>query len=106
MDANELSDFIQFGVYTKCGVPSSIRFDRIDVSDIMDEEYLGIARVCKDWGGMLKDTEHATLVGHFMEWVEHCEDGYPSIEHSQELLGELVDQKRVCGVMLLLAYLH
>ncbi|KZV88308.1 hypothetical protein EXIGLDRAFT_619572 [Exidia glandulosa HHB12029] len=44
-------------------------FDRIEVSNIVDVEYVGVASVLQDWGPLLnKDNEHAALVGTFMNW--------------------------------------
>ncbi|THV03786.1 hypothetical protein K435DRAFT_962274 [Dendrothele bispora CBS 962.96] len=53
------------------GVPRSITFDRIEVSNIVDVEYVGLKKVLEAWGPMLKDkreNKHAALVGLFMNW--------------------------------------
>ena len=67
--AEELSGNIRGGVYSSIGIPPTIRFDRIDISNMGDAEYLGVPRAITDWGPFLKDTEHATLLGHFVNWA-------------------------------------
>ena len=72
-DAGELSKTMQSGALSPYGVPATTRFDRIDVSNIIDIEYMGILRVLSDWGPLLSsDTnKHASLVGYSMNWAAH-----------------------------------
>jgi len=67
-DASVLSREIQSGALAQHGVPSTRRFDRIEVSNILDAEYVGIPKVLSDWGPLLSENEHATIVGYFMNW--------------------------------------
>ena len=72
-DAGELSKMMRSGALSPYGVPATTRFDRIDVSNIIDIEYMGILRVLSDWGPLLSsDTnKHASLVGYSMNWAAH-----------------------------------
>jgi hypothetical protein len=44
-NARDLSKRLQSGAHINQGVPNGIRFDRIDVSNIIDTEYVGIPNV-------------------------------------------------------------
>ncbi|CCL98318.1 uncharacterized protein FIBRA_00312 [Fibroporia radiculosa] len=69
MDASKLALELKSGRLETHGIPANFRFDRIDVSNLMDTHYLGVRPVIQSWGPLLKKTEHATLVGHFINWV-------------------------------------
>ena len=80
-DAVELSSAIRNGdLASQLGIPPSIRFDRIDASNIMDENYmLGIARVIDTWGGFLKESnKESAMIGHFMNWSAKDADAEPN----------------------------
>ncbi|KIP04172.1 hypothetical protein PHLGIDRAFT_93808 [Phlebiopsis gigantea 11061_1 CR5-6] len=79
-DAVELSSSIKKGDLTsQFGIPSSIRFDRIDVSNIVDEHYkIGIAGVIDAWGDFLKPDKEATIIGHFTNWSGKDVDAEPN----------------------------
>ena len=57
------------------GIPSTVRFDRIDVSNIMDPNYAGIQGVMNTWGPLLAKTDNAALTGYFMNWVAFAHKG-------------------------------
>ncbi|OJA14610.1 hypothetical protein AZE42_07966 [Rhizopogon vesiculosus] len=67
-EAIHLSSVIREGVLSPLGIPASIRFDRIEVSNILDINYVGIEDVLTHWGPLLKDSRTAALVGYFMNW--------------------------------------
>ncbi|KDQ11254.1 hypothetical protein BOTBODRAFT_463500 [Botryobasidium botryosum FD-172 SS1] len=67
-DASVLSEEIRSGALAPSGVSPTRRFDRIEVSNILDAEYVGIPQVLSDWGPLLSESEHATLVGYCMNW--------------------------------------
>jgi len=50
-------------------LPSSIKFDRIDVSNILDANYVGLRDVLTLWGPLLKESRSAAIVGYFMNWT-------------------------------------
>ncbi|KAK0482797.1 hypothetical protein IW261DRAFT_1469714 [Armillaria novae-zelandiae] len=56
--------------------PSSPQtFDRIEVSNIVDKNYVGMS-LLSDWGPFLnKDNPHAAVVGHFMNWTTWKKSG-------------------------------
>lgn len=72
-EACALAQGIIRGEFAKFGVPSTIRFGRIDVSNIMDPNYVGLRSVMDAWGPLLAKTTNATLTGYFMNWVAFAE---------------------------------
>ncbi|SJL17864.1 uncharacterized protein ARMOST_21428 [Armillaria ostoyae] len=51
------------------------RFDRIEVSNIVDKNYVGMS-VLSDWGPFLnKGNPHAAVIGHFMNWTTWKKSG-------------------------------
>ncbi|KAG2123462.1 hypothetical protein DEU56DRAFT_48468 [Suillus clintonianus] len=68
-DASNLSRLIREDDFSSFGIPSSVRFDRIDVSNILDVNYLGIRDVLTHWGPLLKKSRTAAIVGYFMNWA-------------------------------------
>ena len=74
-EACALAQHISQGELAELGVPSTTRFDRIDVSNIMDPNYVGIRGVMNSWGPLLVKTDHAALTGYFMNWVADAEKG-------------------------------
>jgi hypothetical protein len=79
LDARELSRNIRQGALAEHGVPSTIRFDRIDTSNILDVEYVGISGVLDNWGPLLEQSKHAKIVGYFMNWALRQEGGSPKL---------------------------
>ena len=74
-EACALAQGIAQGRFAEYGVPSTSRFDRIDVSNIMDQNYVGIRGVMDAWGPLLAKTDNAALTGYFMNWVAFAEKG-------------------------------
>lgn len=91
-DAGELSKTMQSGALSPYGLPETTRFDRIDVSNIIDIEYMGILRVLSDWGPLLNSdaNKHASLIGYSMNWAAHQQGAKAEqdddIERSIEIL--------------------
>jgi hypothetical protein len=52
-----------------------VRFDRIQVSNILDANYVGIEGVLSDWAPILKNSHTAVIVGYFMNWIAMQKDG-------------------------------
>ncbi|KAK0452836.1 uncharacterized protein EV420DRAFT_1558595 [Desarmillaria tabescens] len=53
------------------------RFDRIEVSNIVDKNYVGMS-VLTDWGPLLNEANpHAAIIGHFMNWPVWKESAKP-----------------------------
>ena len=62
----------------------SVKYDRIEVSNITDKEYVGITRVLSDWGTLLDPTnQHAAIIGLFMNWVRHKPESMPSTAYPE-----------------------
>lgn len=94
MDATNLSDYIKCNGLVDFGIPSTIRFDRIDVSNVVDAEYLGVSRVVGTWGGFLKRREDATMVGYFMNWPA-VQTGAEPAYCPRDIVEKLVAEGRV-----------
>ena len=82
------------------GYPPDTTFDRIDVSNLLDgAERIRIPSILTDWGPMLKENKHATLLGYFDEWQHHKKNASgptSSDETSSELISMLIKDGRVC----------
>lgn len=96
-DALDFAKAIRHGELSLCGVPSSIRFDRIDVSNVIDYNYLGISPVLEAWAEFLKHTDDATIVGHLMNWpkVQPGAEGSTDPDKMEEILGRVIKNERV-----------
>jgi hypothetical protein len=95
MDASALSTSIRDGGLSSL-IPSSMRFDRVDVSNILDTEYVGIPGVLGNWGPLLKPASDAAIVGHFMNWVPK-QPGSSASNSAQEVLGPLTNKMTDLG---------
>ena len=62
------------------------KFDRIEVSNIFDPNYLGVAKVVEAWGPLLNETEWAVLLGGCQNWPMARRDG-----RAAELRGATLD---------------
>ncbi|GJE94087.1 DUF4470 domain-containing protein [Phanerochaete sordida] len=70
LDALELAKSMWRNDLADIGIPAKIRFDRIDVSNLFDEDYLGVARVLDAWGGFIRrGTGGGVIVGHMINWI-------------------------------------
>jgi hypothetical protein len=78
MDACDLSRIIRADKLSGSGLSKSIRFDRVEVSNILDTEYVGTRDVLVHWGPLLADTNTAAIVGYFMNWTRIQRDGSPA----------------------------
>jgi hypothetical protein len=66
---------IQDGQLSAMGLNQRSRFDRIDVSNILDPNYVGLKATLADWAPILSRQKHAALVGYFMNWFLVQKDG-------------------------------
>jgi hypothetical protein len=73
-DARLLPKGIREGVISAGGIPSSIRFDRIEVSNIFDANYVGINDVLLNWSPLMAEGNASVIVGYFMNWFAIQED--------------------------------
>ncbi|KAF9239784.1 hypothetical protein BU15DRAFT_46298 [Melanogaster broomeanus] len=74
-DASALAEAIVQGTFSAYGIPPTVRFDRIDVSNIMDLNYVGMRLVLNLWGPLLTKSDNAALTGYFMNWMAYAEKG-------------------------------
>ncbi|OJA20467.1 hypothetical protein AZE42_04908 [Rhizopogon vesiculosus] len=100
-EASHLSSIIRKDVLSPFGIPASVRFDRIDVSNILDVNYAGIGNVLTHWGPLLKASPTAALVGYFMNWMFFQPDFDAqfagSIEHDK-LIDAFIKKGRFPGI--------
>ncbi|EKM51315.1 uncharacterized protein PHACADRAFT_213165 [Phanerochaete carnosa HHB-10118-sp] len=95
MDAIALATSIRRGDLMRIGIPEEMRFDRIDASNLVDQDYLGIPSILDAWGGFLKRRDDATIVGHFMNWPVREPGAWPSAENMKGLVGKLVNDGKI-----------
>jgi len=74
-EACQLSKGIRQNILAGCGIPASIRFDRIAVSNILDANYVGLRDVLTHWAPLLAESRTSAIVGYFMNWITRQEDG-------------------------------
>jgi hypothetical protein len=74
-DARLLPKYIRKGLISGYGIPPSIRFDRIEVSNILDANYVGINNVLLNWSPLMAERNTSVIVGYFMNWFTIQEDG-------------------------------
>ena len=75
VEACALSKHIEENVFTGMGIASNTRFDRIEVSNILDVNYVGTRQVLTAWSPFLRQNKHAVIVGYFMNWFMVQKDG-------------------------------
>lgn len=70
-DARELSRTIRMGRF-HTELPM---FDRIELSNIVDDNYVGFERCITDWSSLLnRSNPYSTIIAHSMNWIfEHPE---------------------------------
>ena len=91
LDARELPQLIQSGTFAPTGLESTARFDRIEVSNILDPNYVGLKATLRAWAPLLSRQRYATVVGYFMNWFVLQKDGRIA-GASQQMLREAVKQ--------------
>ena len=70
-----LSESIRQNDLIGYGIPATIGFDRIAVSNILDANYVGLRDVLTHWAPLLAKSSTAVIVGYFMNWIARQEDG-------------------------------
>ena len=99
-DAGSLSQSVRQNKLAEHGIPASINFDRIVVSNILDVNYVGLRGVLSHWAPLLAKSSNAAIVGYFMNWVARQEDG--RVEGAGDSVGEnltrrMMDKIKVRG---------
>ncbi|GJE88932.1 zf-MYND and DUF4470 domain-containing protein [Phanerochaete sordida] len=74
---------------------AALRFDRIDVSNLGDADYLGVPRVLDAWAPFLKRERGAALLGHFVNWVAREPRAEPGPEETRRIMQELVSSGKI-----------
>jgi len=77
------------------GTPT--KFDRIDVSNTVDDTYVGFEQTLKDWGPLLNGRNpSSTLLSYSMNWVWSEPDGKPDEDRDaiRSMTEQLIREKR------------
>ncbi|KAJ2924329.1 hypothetical protein H1R20_g12757, partial [Candolleomyces eurysporus] len=88
-EACGLANTIKSGRLTEIGLPPTMQFDRIEVSNILDSQYVGMEAVLVTWGPLLSDNRSATIVGYFLNWHISEKDGRPKT-CSEEVIDDCI----------------
>jgi hypothetical protein len=91
LNARDLPQLIQSGTFAPTGLDSTARFDRIEVSNILDPNYLGLKATLGSWAPLLSQQKYAAVVGYFMNWFVVQKDGRVAGAR-QQVLHEAVKQ--------------
>lgn len=94
-DCMDLFKDLTSGELVKLSLPPSQRFDRIEVSNIVDDSYVGFEDVLKTWGTLLNSQNpHSTLLSYSMNWkgIQHI---HPDELNRRGLLKPLLNDLRV-----------
>ncbi|KAH8101977.1 hypothetical protein BXZ70DRAFT_987516 [Cristinia sonorae] len=95
---SELATRISTGYLYKCGISRSILFDRIDLSNIVECECVGISKALTDWEPYLAACKDATLLAHFRSWFSKQKGGHLSSvgeDTCSEILSNMLRDNRV-----------
>lgn len=107
--ASDLSHDIRDGLLLKQGIPPSIRFDRIEVSNILDDNYIGVRDVLTNWAPLLSESKSAAIVGYFMNWTGLQKDGNATNLQDSKIVKALVrawTNKMKVGCLVMMADEH
>ena len=96
-DSHVIADYLKGGIFSKIGLTENTVFDRIDMSNLADNEKTGgIAGVLKDWAPFVnKKNRNATLFGHSTGWVTQQRKGQPGPTEMQALTLQLLSKGKV-----------
>jgi hypothetical protein len=103
LDAYDLGRKFRDGSLSADGIPSSIRFDRIEVSNIIDVNYVGLNNVLTSWSPLLCNNRTAAILGYFMNWFMIKGDGRVSGAGGSvntKLMGSLMDKIKQVNLLL------
>lgn len=78
LEACALSKGIQGGHLESVGLPPTVRFDRIDLSNLFDSSYIGLHAALTSWAPLLSESNNAVVVGYFMSWFINERNGRAS----------------------------
>ncbi|KAF8636838.1 hypothetical protein AX17_003230 [Amanita inopinata Kibby_2008] len=100
LDACILSEMIKGNELSELINLPSTRFDRIEVSNIFDANYVGLRRVLMCWAPLLRQSSAAAIVGYFMNWAMQHREGRAhnaDRETYSKVLQRLLEEGRVPG---------
>ncbi|RXW22376.1 hypothetical protein EST38_g3502 [Candolleomyces aberdarensis] len=89
-EACGLAQAIKSGRLTELDLPPTVRFNRIEVSNILDAQYVGMDAVLTTWGPLLSDNPFATIVGYFLNWPLLEKDGDPTTCEDEDVIDQCI----------------
>ncbi|KIM26482.1 hypothetical protein M408DRAFT_25436 [Serendipita vermifera MAFF 305830] len=104
IDSRELASVIKWSSLQPRLPPANSRidlpykFDRIDVSNTTDDEYVGFERTILDWGTLLKtENIHSTLLTYSMNWMWTEPNSLPESNDAAlvKIAMQLMEEKRL-----------
>ncbi|KAF8891944.1 hypothetical protein CPB84DRAFT_1368633 [Gymnopilus junonius] len=96
VDARQLAKNLGDGIYESQGLTKDTVFDRIDVSNIIDTEYVGIPNVLADWAPFLnKNNKCAAILGYSMNWVPKQYNSEPGNAARVSITPKLINMGRI-----------
>lgn len=99
-DARDLAKNLSAGLYESLGLPKDTAFDRIDVSNIVDPEYVGIPNILADWAPFLnKNNRCSAILGYSMNWVPKQHDSQPGEAAMKTITLKLIEMGKVSTVV-------
>ncbi|KAF8891945.1 hypothetical protein CPB84DRAFT_1783894 [Gymnopilus junonius] len=97
-DVRDLSKNLTTGLYESIGLPKDTVFDRIDVSDMIDAEFVGIPNILEDWAPFLnKANQYSAILGHSTSWVPKQHNSQPGDADIKLLTPLLIKMDRIGG---------
>lgn len=74
LEPETLSQCIRSNMFQRMGLTSAMRFDRIDVANLMDKQD-DLQPTLTAWSPLLREGKHATVMGRFEEWGKMQKNG-------------------------------
>lgn len=98
-DACTLATEIRSNSLSEVGIPSTTRYDRIAVSNIIDASYVGLPQVLSHWGPLLsRNNPKATLLAYSLNWpMQH-----PGAKPGKQDMNRSLDRLKKAGKVRLL----
>ncbi|RDB14687.1 hypothetical protein Hypma_016436 [Hypsizygus marmoreus] len=90
--ATNLASLVRSNDLVSYNIPASIHFDRIEVSNILDDNYVGLDGVLKSWAPLLTKSGRATILGYFMNWAILKQPESLVLNASKDVISKLIDR--------------
>ncbi|KAF9239785.1 hypothetical protein BU15DRAFT_74324 [Melanogaster broomeanus] len=95
-DPSALAREISSGQHSTYGLTPSIRFNRIEVSNTIDGDCVGVQDVLRSWGPLLANGETAAIVGVLHNWTA-IQKGGSVTSAGEDVVVRLIDKLMKAG---------